>query len=121
MEEKQDVDLYETWKAQYGRLRRTIAASVADHELSFRDVRRIIGQFSSSATAIAARLDVPVAERERLVIEATLRFWNEELAPRDLPGPDALLDPLIRASLPVVLPWLFEQAAWIDEVIKIPV
>jgi len=114
-------DLYDTIQAQYKRLGDEISSRIADGKLSLRDVRLIVAEFIVSATVIARKLSVPVEERERLVIQATLRLWDERLEPLDLPGPDALLDPWIRQSLPVIAAWLFDQAAWLDEKLLIPI
>lgn len=96
-------DLYDACKAQFERLRESIDSKLSDGKLRFRELVGVLREFSSSAAVIAETMNVPGPEKRALVVEAAELWWSEDLEPLDMPGPDAIFDPIIRAAIPGIV------------------
>lgn len=103
-------DLYETVKEQFLVMRESINAKLADGQLKIREMASLFREFLTGANAILEAVNADRDQRLGVITEAVLEWWDEDLAKLDLPGPDAILDPMIRAALPgvvkILVDWL---------------
>lgn len=104
-------DLYETVKEQFVAMRESINAKLADGRLRMREMASLLREFLVGANEILGSLDVDKDQRRVVITEAVIEWWDEDLAKLDMPGPDAILDPMIRAALPGVVKILVD---WLD-------
>ena len=96
-------DLYETVKTEFADLRASIGEKLADGRLRMLEMASLLREFLQGANAILGPLGVDKERRLEVITEAILQWWDEDLEKLDLPGPDAILDPAIRAALPGVV------------------
>lgn len=94
-------DLYDETLERAAEVRAIIDRATADRRLTTREIFDIIRGFCRAGVKLAERIDAAGTEKRTLLTEALVRLWDEQLAPLDLPGPDAVLDPWFRDSLPI--------------------
>ncbi len=103
-------DLYETVKEQFLAMRESINAKLADGRLQFRELASLLREFLQGAHAILESLDVDKDQRLGVITEAAIEWWDQDLEKLDMPGPDAVLDPMVRAALPglvkILVDWI---------------
>lgn len=101
--------LYDTILQQTEKVRAIIDKATADESLTLAELGGIIQGFCRAGVKIVERIEVAGPERRRLVTDALLRLWDEKLAKLDMPGPDAVLDPWFRSSIPIWGGWVIDQ------------
>ena len=102
-------DLYEVLQAEIQGVLDEIEMAMQDGRLSFKDVWEIFFEVVDGTTTVLQSISgLTGAEKKAEVIKAALRFWDDVLAEKDLPGPDAIIDPVIRASIPAIVGALIE-------------
>ena len=103
-------DLYDETLERAGEVRAIIDGATADGHLLLKEVFQIVGGFCRAAVKVAERIEAAGPEKRKLVTDALVRLWDEKLAPLDLPGPDRILDPWFRESLPIWGGYLIDEA-----------
>jgi hypothetical protein len=103
-----ESELYEIAKARFLLLRESIKEKLADGRLQLRELASLLREFLQGANAILGPLNVTKEERLVVVTNAVLEWWDEDLEKLDLPGPDVVLDPVIRAALPSIIKILLD-------------
>jgi hypothetical protein len=91
--------LYETARAEFDKLRQSIKDKLEDGKLSFGEIWAIIPEFLRGGVKIMATLDAPGLDKKVAVLEALEELWDKDLQPLDLPGPDRLIDPILKALI----------------------
>ncbi len=101
-----ESQLYETTKAEFLQLRKSISEKLADGQLKMRELFSLMREFLEGANAILKHLTVTnftKEERVAVITSAMIEWWDTDLEKLDLPGPDAILDPMIRAAIPGIV------------------
>lgn len=78
-----------------------IKQSVADDGLSVPEAIGLGHQAVESFVKLAQQAGGTGAEKKEAVLEAIYNFYDQVIVPMDAPGPDVLVDPLLRS---VILP-----------------
>ena len=107
-------NLYETLEDEFDKLSESIKQKLIDGRIGFGDLSALIREFLDSAVIIAEQLKAPGKDKKAVVIEALLKFWDSPIIQNlDIPGPDALIKPMIRGALP------FFAGILIDLIVKL--
>jgi hypothetical protein len=93
------MSLYNTVRAEFDALRKSIEDKLEDGKLSFGEVWAIVPEFLKAGIKITETLNVPGLDKKAVVMEALEELWNRDLKPLDLPGPDALIDPILKVLI----------------------
>jgi len=99
-----DVDLYAVLRAEIQTVLDEIEVAMDDGRLSFKDAWGILFELVDAVVSVLRAIDSLTGEQKKAeVIKAAVRFWDDVLAEKDLPGPDVIIDPIIRAALPAIV------------------
>lgn len=108
-DEKPLPELYPLVAEFVGRIKDQIVAARADGKLSFEDGIRLMQYAVRELVRMAATFaDLSGANKKAAVEAAVLAFYDAVIAPIDLPGPDPLLDPLMRDAISRLVPGVIE-------------
>jgi hypothetical protein len=69
-------------------------------------MQELLSFLSTQAASILGAQD-----RREAVITACEKFFDQVIAPVDLPGPDPIIDPLLRATIRPVVGKLYDEVA----------
>lgn len=107
-------DLYTAIREEVDRLIVRGKELAADGHFGFGDCWALVKDAARSLVIVAERFaGITGADKRKAVHDAIMRLYDEVIAPIDLPGPDAIIDPILRQvlnqSLGYVIDLLVEQ------------
>jgi len=107
------MSLSEDVQAQFRALVESYKLKVDDGSLSFSEAVALGGEFIAACIRIAEQVTAPGADKKAAVLAAWDLFVEKVVTPIDLPGPDAIIDPIVAKALHWLgnfgIEWLFRQ------------